>query len=127
MSFVEFRDGNHGGHLGYRNGTFLAVLIALMLPADLWFNRMYVSGGFSFEEYHDDCHCDHLGYLNWTLAILNLHVLMPPPSFGSISCLMCLSITHNLKLWKLLRPCRCKNNISLKGGVNEDKNNTCFG
>ena len=41
---------------------FIAVLNALMLPANLWFNRMYVSGGFSFEEYHDDCHCDHLGY-----------------------------------------------------------------
>ena len=26
MSFVEFQDGHPGGHLGYRNGTILAIL-----------------------------------------------------------------------------------------------------
>ena len=26
MSFEEFQDGHHGGHLGYRNGTILAIL-----------------------------------------------------------------------------------------------------
>ena len=26
MSFEEFQDGRHGGHLGYRNGTILAIL-----------------------------------------------------------------------------------------------------
>ena len=93
MSFEEFRHGNHGGHLGYLNGTFLAVLNVLMPSSKLWFNRMYVSGGFSFEEYHDDCHCDHLGYRNWILAILNLHVLMPPPSLGSLA-VECVYLLH---------------------------------
>ena len=27
MSFEEFQDGHHGGHLGYRNGLILAILI----------------------------------------------------------------------------------------------------
>ena len=26
MSFEEFQDGRHGSHLGYRNGTILAIL-----------------------------------------------------------------------------------------------------
>ena len=26
MSFEEFQDGSHGGDLGYRNGTILAIL-----------------------------------------------------------------------------------------------------
>ena len=26
MSFEEFQNGCHGGHLGYRNGTILAIL-----------------------------------------------------------------------------------------------------
>ena len=26
MSFEEFQDGRRGGHLGYRNGTILAIL-----------------------------------------------------------------------------------------------------
>ena len=35
MSFEEFQDGRHGGHLGYRNGTVLAILtlyVATMRP-----------------------------------------------------------------------------------------------
>ena len=26
ISFEKFQDGRHGGHLGYRNGTILAIL-----------------------------------------------------------------------------------------------------
>ena len=56
MSFEEFQDGRHGGHLGYRNGTTLAILnlhVTTMLP---------------------------LGYRNGTiLAILNLYVTLMPP------------------------------------------------
>ena len=35
MSFEEFQDGPSGGHLGYRNGTILAILnlcVTVMLP-----------------------------------------------------------------------------------------------
>ena len=35
MSFEDFQDGRHGGHLGYRKGKILAILIlyvALMPP-----------------------------------------------------------------------------------------------
>ena len=35
MSFEEFQDGRHGGHLGYRNGMILAILnlyVAMMSP-----------------------------------------------------------------------------------------------
>ena len=35
MSFVEFQNGHHGGHLGYQKGTILAVLnlhVATMPP-----------------------------------------------------------------------------------------------
>ena len=38
MLFEEFQDGHHGGHLGYWNGTVLAILnlyVALMPPLKL--------------------------------------------------------------------------------------------
>ena len=40
MSFEEFQDGCHGGHLGYRNETILAILNLYVTPkSDLWFGR----------------------------------------------------------------------------------------
>ena len=41
MSFEEFQDGRHGSHLGYRNGTILAILnlcITVMPPIKFWLN-----------------------------------------------------------------------------------------
>ena len=32
MSFQEFQDGVHGGHLGYRNDTTLAILNLYVAP-----------------------------------------------------------------------------------------------
>ena len=32
MSFNEFQDGRYGGHLGYRNGTTLAILNFYIAP-----------------------------------------------------------------------------------------------
>ena len=66
MSFEEFQDGVHGGHLGYRDGTILpssfssiglweemsfeelAILnlhVATMLPTKFQLNPTYGSGG----------------------------------------------------------------------------------
>ena len=48
MSFEEFQDVRHGGHLGYRNGTILAFLnlcVTVMLPIKIWLNPTYGLGG----------------------------------------------------------------------------------
>ena len=45
MSFEEFQDG--GGHLGYRNGTILAILnfcVTVMPPIKFWLNPTYSLG-----------------------------------------------------------------------------------
>ena len=47
-SFEEFQDGCLGCHLGYRNGTILAILnlcVAVMLPIKFWLNPTYGMGG----------------------------------------------------------------------------------
>ena len=48
MSFEKFQDGGHGGHLGYRNGTSLAILnlyVATMPPIKFQLNLTYDLGG----------------------------------------------------------------------------------
>ena len=48
MSFEEFQDSRHGGHLGYRNRTTLAILnlyVAAMPPIMFWLNPTYSVGG----------------------------------------------------------------------------------
>ena len=48
MSFEEFKDSCRGGHLGYLNGTILAILnlcVAPMPPIKFWLNPTYVLGG----------------------------------------------------------------------------------
>ena len=32
MSFEEFQDGSHGGHLGWRNGEILTILNLYVVP-----------------------------------------------------------------------------------------------
>ena len=78
MSFEEFQDGHHGGHLGHRNGMILAILnlcLTVMPSIKFQLNRTYGLGGdvverisrwrpswiqerndFSNSEYL--CHCD---------------------------------------------------------------------
>ena len=73
MLFEEFQDDRHGGHLGYQNGTILAVLnlyVTVMPPIKFRLNPIYSLGG-------------DVRYQNGTiLAILNLNVaLMPPIKF----------------------------------------------
>ena len=72
MSFEEF----HGGHLGYQNGTILAILnlyVAQMPPIRFQLNLTYVLEEISFEEFH-------LGNWNRTiLTILNLCVTVMLP------------------------------------------------
>ena len=80
MSFEEFKDGRHAGHLGYLNGRILAILnlcVTVMLPIKFW---LMVWEEMLFEEFHDGVHGGHLGYRNGTtLAILNLYVASMPP------------------------------------------------
>ena len=48
MSFEEFPDGHRGSHLGYWNGTILAVLnlyVATMPPTKFQLNPTYGSEG----------------------------------------------------------------------------------
>ena len=48
MSFEEFQDGRHGGHLGYRNETILAILnfyVTVMPPIKFQLNPTYGLGG----------------------------------------------------------------------------------
>ena len=47
MSFKEFHDGHHGGHLGYWNGRILAILtlhVATISPTKFQLNPTYESG-----------------------------------------------------------------------------------
>ena len=48
ISFEDFQNGRHGGHLGYRNGTILAILnlqVAKIPPTKFKLNPTYGSGG----------------------------------------------------------------------------------
>ena len=48
MSFEEFQDCHHGGHLCYRNGTILAILnlcVIVMPPIQFWLNLINGLGG----------------------------------------------------------------------------------
>ena len=80
MSFEEFQDGHHGGHLAYQNETILAILnlcVTVMPPIKFGSIRLMVCEEMSFEEFQDG---GHLGYRNGTiLAILNLCVTVMPP------------------------------------------------
>ena len=83
MLFEEFQDGHPGSHLGYRNGTILAILNlykAPMPPIKCLLNPASVWEKMSFEEFQDGRHEGHLGYQNRTiLAILNLYKAPMPP------------------------------------------------
>ena len=48
MSFEEFQDGRHGGHLGYQNGIVLAILnlcLTVLPPIKFRLNLTYGLGG----------------------------------------------------------------------------------
>ena len=48
MSFEEFQDGRHGSHLGYWNGTILAILnlcVTVMPPILFWLHPTNGLGG----------------------------------------------------------------------------------
>ena len=75
MSFEEFQDGRHGGHLRYRNGTILIILNLqnTLMPPNKLRSILRMVWEMSFEEFQGG----HLGHRNRTiLAILNLCVTM---------------------------------------------------
>ena len=45
MSFEEFQNGRHGGHLRYQNGTILAILNLHVASTKFQLNLIYGSGG----------------------------------------------------------------------------------
>ena len=56
MLFEEFQDGGRGGHLGYQNGTILAILnlcVTVMHPIKFWLIPTYGLGGDLFEKFQD--------------------------------------------------------------------------
>ena len=81
MLFEELPDGCNGGHLGYRNGTIIAILnlyVVLMPPIGLIRFKVWME--MSFEEFQEGHHGGHFGYRNGTiLAILNVSVAPMPP------------------------------------------------
>ena len=75
MSFEEFQDGRHGGHLGYRNGTILAILnlyVTVMPPIKFRLNRTYGleedvisrSKWNDFSNSESRCHCNASHYVS---------------------------------------------------------------
>ena len=80
QSDLRFTRRCRGGHLGYRNGTILAILnfrVTLMPPIKFWLNPTYGSGG---DVVWRISRWPHLGYQNrMILAILNLCVTAMPP------------------------------------------------
>ena len=82
MSFEEFQDGCHGGHLGYQTGTILAILnlyVTVMPPINFGSIGLKV-WEMLFEKFQDGHHSGHLGYWNGTiLSILSLYVTVMPP------------------------------------------------
>ena len=86
MSFEEFQYGCHCGHLGYQNGTILAILnlyVALMPPIKFWLKQTNGLGGDVVWRIPRWPPGHHLGYQKGTIfAILNLYnAPMPPIKF----------------------------------------------
>ena len=86
MSFEEFQDGRHGGHLGYWNGTFLAILnlcISPMSPIKFQLNLTWFRRRCRLKNYKmvaEATKGGHLGYRYRTiLAILNHCTTVMPP------------------------------------------------
>ena len=64
ISFEDFQDGRHGGHLGYWNEMILAILnlhVAQCLPSSFGSIWLMVWEETSFEELQDGRHGGHLG------------------------------------------------------------------
>ena len=73
MSFEEFQESHHGGHLGYRNGTILAILnlcVTVIPPPSFSSIRLTVRDEMWIEEFQDGRHGSHLGYRNGTILAI---------------------------------------------------------
>ena len=63
MSFEDFQDGQHGGHLGYRNRTILAILTlhVATMPPTVWAQSDRVWEQMWFQDFQDGGPGSHLG------------------------------------------------------------------
>ena len=81
MSFEELQNGRHGGHLGYRNGTILAILyfyISPMPPIKFQLSLTYGLWGGHLKNFKMAAVAAILD--NGTIsAILNICVTVMPP------------------------------------------------
>ena len=90
MQFKDFQAGCHGGHLGYQDGTILAIInlhVSPMPSTKFGFNPIFsLWEQITTEDFQTGYNGSHLGYSNkMVLAILNLHVTpMPPTKFWLI-------------------------------------------
>ena len=84
---IDFREGGHGGHLGFPIGTILVIFdlqVTLMLPSKFGVNWPFGSGEKRKIDFQDGCHGGHLGFpIGTILATFDLQViLMLPSKFG---------------------------------------------
>ena len=71
-----------GGHLGYGNGTILAILNLYLAPLPPIKFQLNPTNGLE-GDFKDGRYGGHLGYWNrMILAILILHVAQMPPTFA---------------------------------------------
>ena len=100
MSFEEFQDGLHGGHLEYPKGRILTILnlCPTVKPPSCFGSIRLVWEKMSFEEFQNGRHGGHLGYRNGTiLAVLNLHVAKLPPIKFQLNPIYCSKDVENVK------------------------------
>ena len=84
---IDFQDGCHGGHLGFRIGTILAIFdlqVTPMLPSRFESTGLSVQEKKRKTDFQDGCHGGHLGFpIGTILAIFDLQVTpMLPSKFG---------------------------------------------
>ena len=86
MWFEDFRDGGHGCHLGYQDGTIWAIPNFNVAPMTANKFRLYPTYQITIDYFQDGHSCSHLGYYSEIiLAILNFYVAsMPPTKFWFI-------------------------------------------
>ena len=100
MSFEDFQDAHHGGHLGYWNGTNLAILnlhVAPMPPTRVRLNPTYRFGADVVWRFQEGHRSGHLGYWNAIILAIWISMLLQclPWSFSSIRLMVLEEMSFN--------------------------------